>query len=631
MRLSKLKIKNFRCYQEETTILIDDLTTIIGVNDIGKSAILEALDCFFSDNIEKADLSNNADNNSIELTCCFENIPEEIILDTSVPTSPLDEGILNLDKQLEVKKIFTFSTRKTTSIFLIANYPTNPKLENLLSLKNARLKNYAEELNVDLTNINRSKNPPIRKAIRDFIGGGYAIKELKVDGNIDNEDNIKTIWSSIKKLLPIYSLFKVDRALNDKDTDIQDPMRIAIKEALSLNEIQTLLEQVEEKVKVASTEVAENIIEKLKDIDESMSEKLRSDFNKIPGYDKIFDLTLLNENDIPLNKRGSGIKRLVLLSFFQAQAEKKKAENKSPSIIYGIEEPETSQHPKHQQLLIDSLIKLSERSNTQVIFTTHSANLVREIPIKSLRYISINSAGKISIENGMNIDNRENDVVINDIIKTLGILPNPTDRVKVLIYVEGNNDVNALKRYSQILSDNNPEIINLNNSNEIAFILAGGSSLKHYLEQKHLSGLGKSEIHIYDSDVDEYIIAAECINEECNPYKKAFITEKLEIENYLHHEAIIDAYFDNGINNLSIDPILDDMDVPLKIAEQLYIRDGSNWNSLDFDTQKKKADEKKKFLNTQAVDKMTIQRINDRNSYDEMLLWFNTIKQLTLS
>lgn len=57
---------------------------------------------------------------------------------------------------------------------------------------------------------------------------------------------------------------------------------------------------------------------------------MKSDFNKLPSWDKIFDLTLLNDQNVPLNKRGSGVKRLVLLSFFQAQAEKKMVENSSP-------------------------------------------------------------------------------------------------------------------------------------------------------------------------------------------------------------------------------------------------------------------------------------------------------------
>lgn len=629
MKLVKLKLKNYRCYQPETIFHIDDLTAIIGKNDIGKSTLIEALDSFFNDKIDQSDLSNNAGGSQVEITCYFEEIPDEIILDTTTPTSPLDEGILNSENQLEIKKVFTFGARKSISIFLIANYPTDERLRTLLSKKNTPLKNFADELGIDLSDINRTKNPPIRKKIRDFIGGARAICELKVDGNIDNEDNIKTIWGSLKKMLPIFTLFKVDKALDDKDDDIKDPMQVAINEALALPEIQVLLEQVENKVKEASTAVADRTIEKLKDFDESLSERLKSEFSKAPSYTKIFDLTLLNENNIPLNKRGSGIRRLVLLSFFQAQAEKRKIEKGAPSIIYAIEEPETSQHPNHQKLVIDALINLSNQNGVQVLFTTHSANLVREIPIKSLRYVSLTDS-VISIENGKDFANdTNNEEVIQKIIKTLGILPNPADKIKVLVYVEGNHDVNALKRYSKILNSTNPDIVDLSTSNQVGYVITGGSALKHYIEHKHLEGLGKPEVHIYDNDVPDYRTAVNRINSENNPNKKAYNTTKLELENYLHHDAILQAYAENGITNITLNPITDTQDVPDIIAEKIFTRNGSDWNSLEVEKKKDLASDKKKLLNTQAVEKMTIDMIRERNGYDDLCQWFEKIKEYT--
>ena len=630
MRLIKIKLKNFRCYQSETTFLIDNLVAIIGKNDIGKSTILEALDAFFNDKVEQSDLANNADNSSIELTCFFENIPDQILLDTSVPTSPVEEGILNSENELQVKKVFTFAAKKSVAIFLVANYPTDQRLSNLLSKKNTPLKNYAEELGVDLEGINKTKNPPIRRKIREFIGGERALVEFKVDGNVDNEDNLKAIWSSLKKMLPVYSLFKVDKTLDDKDGDIQDPMKVAINEALALPEIQNLLEQVEEKVKEASTAVADKTIEKLKDFDADISERLKSEFSKSPVYNKIFDLTLLNENNIPLNKRGSGIRRLVLLSFFQAQAETRKAEENAPAIIYAIEEPETSQHPNHQLMLIHSLIRLSMQPNVQVLFSTHSANLVREIHRKALRYISAVPDGGVTIDYGTNPDGSDNEEVIQKIINTLGILPNPADRVKVLLYVEGNHDVSALKRYSHILNIHNPEIINLSTSREVAYVITGGSALKHYIEQKHLAGLGKPEVHIYDRDVPDYVAAVAGINAEANPQKVAFNTTKLELENYLHQDAISEAYAANGTADLLLPPIDDTQDVPLVVAEGITQLTGGDWAAMPERQQKEAASSKKKLLNTQAVERMTVERITERGGYDEIRGWLNTIKHFTL-
>jgi putative ATP-dependent endonuclease of OLD family len=628
MRLIKIKLKNFRCYQSEQEFFLEDLTAIIGKNDIGKSAILEAIDGFFNDSVDQSDLSNNAEGNSIELTCYFDNIPDVVILDTSVESSPLDEGILNANNQLEVKKVFTFGGRKTTAIYLIANHPSDARLTNLLSMKNTPLKATAEEHNVNLDGVNKSKNPPIRAAIRDHIGGERTLKELKVDGSVDNEDNLKAVWSALKKLLPIFSLFKSDKTFDDKDGDIKDPLQSAINEALALPEIQVLLESIEEKVKEYSTDIADRTIEKLKKFDKDISERLKSEFNKDPNYSKVFDLTLLNENNIPLNKRGSGIRRLVVLSFFQAQAEKRKTEKNAPSIIYAIEEPETSQHPNHQTMIIDALSELSQQDDVQVFFTTHSANLVREIPVESLRFISSDNENNIKIDYGVNpISGKADEDVISKVISTLGILPNPSERIKVLLYLEGNHDVNALKRYSQIISEDDSDFINLMSSTEVGYVITGGSALKHYIEQKHLDGLGKPEVHIYDNDVADYRAAVQRINAEGNDQKVAFNTSKSELENYLHHEAIIEAYAENG-TVIQLGELGDEDDVPMLVAEATNIAVNNNWNELPSEKKKESSSNKKKSLNTQAIEKMTVERIKTRGGYEDLTTWLYEIKRL---
>ena len=80
------------------------------------------------------------------------------------------------------------------------------------------------------------------------------------------------------------------------------------------------------------------------------------------------------------------MRRLVLLSFFRAQIENRRTTD-SPSIIYALEEPETSQHPDFQMMIINALKELSETDNSQVFFTTHNSNLAKEVPKSSLRYV----------------------------------------------------------------------------------------------------------------------------------------------------------------------------------------------------------------------------------------------------
>ncbi|MAY02540.1 MAG: hypothetical protein CMQ38_06140 [Gammaproteobacteria bacterium] len=585
--------------------------------------------CFFNDNIDREDLCvDSEDNPVIEITCYFEEVPEEIVIDSREITSTADEGLLNSNNQLEIKKQITFSGRKSTATYLVANQPSDPSLENLLSLNQTALKQLAETLNIDLDGVDKRKNPQIRKRIRDEVGAGRSEQEVKIEGGLGTGDNRREVYKTIKGLLPIYCLFKNDKTFDDKDGDIKDPMQAAIEEALALEDIQELLNQIEERVRVYSTDVAERTIQKLKYFDEEISENLKSEFSKAPKYDKVFDLTLLNEKNIPLNKRGSGIRRLVVLSFFQAQAERRKFDSNAPSIIYAIEEPETSQHPNHQKMIINSLENLSNEDGVQVIFTTHSANFVRELPLDSLRYISIDADSNLTIESGR--ENEEpNPDVIDKITKTLGILPNPADSVRVLLYVEGVHDIHALENYSSILHSENQELINLAASEKVAYVITGGSSLKHYIENRYLAGLGKPEVHIYDNDVPDYRTAIEKINNENNPNKIGFNTTKLELESYLHPAAIEEAYASTGLEGMNIGNINDDTDVPLEVAKLSIQLSNNNWDELTGEKQKELSSNKKKFLNTLAVECMTIDRINERGAYDELLLWLNSIQQFT--
>nr|WP_315422706.1 ATP-binding protein [uncultured Pedobacter sp.] len=620
MKLISIKLRNFRIYKDEITIQLSDLNCLIGKNDIGKSTVLEAINIFFNDGIEKTDLSVNTQDETIEMTCLFEDFQENIILDSTVETSLLDESLLNREGFLEVKKTYKMGGAITKSTYLIAYHETHEKLISILTLKNSPLKTLATELDVDLTGINKTKNPPIRKAIKLKIESPKELIELKVDGSLDTENNLKAVWSKLKDFLPIFTLFKVDKTINDKDKDVQDPMNQAIKETLAIPEIKALLDKIEEEIKAKSTVVAEQTLEKLKEIDASLAEKMKSDFSKLPSWDKIFDLTLLNENNVPLNKRGSGVKRLVLLSFFQAQAEKRKIENSAPSIIYAIEEPETAQHPNHQKILINSLIRLSERTNVQVMFTTHSANLVREIPMESLIYIHKNVDGKNIIDYGVDFQTHTlNENTINNIISTLGVLPNPADKILKLLFVEGNHDINALKRYSKILSEHNNAIIPLDDRQDIAIVISGGSCLKFYVDNKYLDGLGKPEIHIYDNDIAEYRDYVAKINQQEN--KKGFNTIKTELENYLSREAIEESYALNGLV-INLPEITDDMDVPNVVAETLQnASSGRAWKDLTEEERKKKESRCKKHLNTIAVEKMTIDRLTSRNGLDEISEW----------
>jgi len=414
MKIVSLTLKNFRGYKEQTKISFDDLTVFVGKNDIGKSTILEALDIFFNDGkgtvkIDKDDLSRGANSEIFTIGVVFSDFPEKIVVDSSIETTLEQEYLLNGDGLLEIHK--AYKKGKIDSTVVIANHPSNDEVvAGLLQQKIKELKEIVDSKSIDCPD--KRVASILRKSIRDSYDSLILdVKPIPVD-----QEGLKTIWSQIEKYLPVYALFQSDRENKDQDSEVQDPMKIAIQEILKREDLQNKLNDVANEVKLIAKQIADSTLSKLNEMNPEIANELKAVMppNDSIKWDSVFKgIAIAGDDDIPMNKRGSGVRRLVLLNFFRAEAERRRNERNVPNVIYAVEEPETSQHPTHQIKLVEALIELSSSENTQVILTTHSPSLAQLIPSKNLRFIEKNKASIVFNEGD-----------VGKIAKTLGVLPN---------------------------------------------------------------------------------------------------------------------------------------------------------------------------------------------------------------
>ena len=83
LKLSKLKLYNYRCFGDEEQIIdIDNITAFIGNNSTGKTAALLALNCIFSNNsndriLKRSDFHLPKGKNPDELEC--QNLYVEVV------------------------------------------------------------------------------------------------------------------------------------------------------------------------------------------------------------------------------------------------------------------------------------------------------------------------------------------------------------------------------------------------------------------------------------------------------------------------------------------------------------------------------------------------------------------------
>jgi len=594
MRLVAVTLKNFRGYKDSTSVSIDSLTTVIGRNDVGKSTILEALEIFFNNEtvkIDTADCHVSDPGGVVEITCAFDDLPPSLVLDAQAETSLEREYLVGKDGLLRVKKAYRCTGAKPKEeVFVVADHPSAAGFADLLELNNTGLKKRLADLKIPAEDVLLNNNPSIRRKIWESCND---LRLAVSDVPVSKEDS-KKIWDRLSQEMPIFALFQSDRASRDSDAEVQDPMKLAIATAISEPQIQAHLQEVVGAVRAKAMELANRTHAALLAIDPTLASQLTPEFKAEPKWAGLFGIALNGDQGIPINKRGSGVRRLVLVSFFRAEADRKRSEATGRNIIYAIEEPETSQHPHNQRILLEAFQDLSAEAGCQVLLTTHSPGLASYLPLESFRFVRIGAAGRPEIAEPGN-------ATWESVVNALGVVPD--NRVRRLICVEGPTDVLALKHMSQALHQADPTIINLASDPRVAFVALGGGALTHWVNEHYLRPLGRPEAHIYDRDVAKYADSVVEVNARGDG-SWAVQTLKLEVENYLHPDAISEGL---GVTVA----FGDDDDVP-KIVGAV----AGGWN----------ANTTKRKLARYAFPKMTAARIRARDPSGEIEAILRRIK-----
>lgn len=314
---------------------------------------------------------------------CFEDLPESVIIDSSVETSLESEYLLNNEGQLEVIK--KYQNGGSAKVYIKAKHPHNGKCSELLLKKNPELKKMIKEEDINCDNL--SVNSLMRKALWNKYSDDLQLEDCEID--VSKED-AKKIWEKLTLYLPVYSLFQSDRKNSDTDSEVQDPLKEAVKQIINDESLQKSFSEIADIVRERIKEVSSRTLDKIKEMDEDIADSLNPiipQTKDLKWQDVFKNVSISGDENIPINKRGSGVRRLILLNFFRAEAERRAENNDNANVIYAIEEPETSQHTNNQCKLIDSFKDLSRSPKTQIIITTHSPNIVKRLSFSNLRLI----------------------------------------------------------------------------------------------------------------------------------------------------------------------------------------------------------------------------------------------------
>ncbi len=599
MKLRRIEIENFRPFATPLKIDIDDFTAFIGRNDVGKSSILAALTIFLegdSVKIDQNDGSVHGDRSKVRLTCEFDELPEKIVLDNQYETNLADERVLRSNGCLRITKLYDCSKSKISPNITInaENHPVDGDGNSLLPLTIGELKKEAEKHGVALEKGEGTVKARIRRAIVERSG---AYQFRSVDIPVDKNET-KTLWEQILKYLPMCALFVSDRSSSDQDPEAQSPMSVAVEQALA--EVEDQLDSLATHVEKQVQDVAARTLAKLSEMNRELATQLKPHLKdpKIK-WKNLFKYTLTSDLEVPMDKRGSGVRRLVLLNFFRAEAERRASTDGHRPIIYAIEEPETSQHPDHQRMLMRALLEISENAG-QVLVSTHAPGLAGEVPVGSLRLIDMDKSKHRFVRSA---DSENTSAFYTDLAQRLGMLPD--NLIRALVCVEGANDVRFLRHISRKLNTSDPEIPDLSRNPYFAIIPMHGGNLRDVVNLHLFKGFNKPEFHIYDRDDNNtYEEQAEEVNKR-DDGSRAVQTSKRTMENYIHPAAI------TRITGQSIE-VRDDNDVVTALCGKVG---------------KKKA-EVKAILSDEVAPAMTVEEIDERDEQGELRDWLKQMATL---
>jgi predicted ATP-dependent endonuclease of OLD family len=532
MRIHSVTVRNYRPFKvlEETTL--GQLATLVGKNDAGKSSILRAIQLFFEDKpkIESEDIHDGATpDEDVIIEIAFTSLPETIQVEEGVETTFQEEMLLDQNGKLRIRKTYPRKDLTKVQISLIT-WDFQNGFACLINLKETELNKRCQEEGIEVTKAgrgitNKSKREALRAKAKEKnipIGEYELVLSAKDD-----------LWKCISELLPNFQLFESETKTDVGETSFQSPFRPIIKMAAEQQDVADARSDFTGAIEVALQKEVDKIFEKLKRHTSDLTAlRVKPAFS----WDKAVSIQIYGADysgiDKPLEKRGSGIRRLLMVAFFQYLAEK---QDENPSnFIFGIEEPENNLHPGLQRELCYSFRQLAERGY-QIIITSHSPVFVGASPIEDLALIVRNGGIAKSVQYPL--------LEPSKIAEELGV--EPSDQItgyKACVFVEGSDDILFWKTVASKLKESGHVSADFEEKS-IGFIPVGGSNLKCWIDLRAMKRLNRRFGVVIDSDRKSQAdnIPQRKLNwkEQCEQEGGVFlILRKRAIENYLHQNAI---------------------------------------------------------------------------------------------
>jgi putative ATP-dependent endonuclease of OLD family len=379
MRLVAIRVSHFRSLYETGWIPFHDLSVLIGENDGGKTATLDALEILLSnkhpDDEDFSYIPGSAPNEHGMIPHEPEMLIEgKILLSDSEQAevtkyAPLQSGCLHIRKQ--------FNLGAQSEFFVVGQVPTDKRLHIDLEAANiTELRTLAKELELQ---VGGTAKQPFIDAIRN-----YKALQPTNEGTIPFPDIIRS-------KLPEFTIYD---SASDPSSVVHGILRTIFRQELEKPENAGHLAEVQKNITTKLRQEAASLnpfVQKYRPDVKSIS--IDPEFNFESGF-RATELRLQDKNDRPilLEKCGTGVQKHITLAVYEWNSEilKKRQLEGARVLILALDEPDTSLDYQSQRKLFD-IIQGFVGPLVQVVICTHSMNLINRVPIDKLNHYSLDA------------------------------------------------------------------------------------------------------------------------------------------------------------------------------------------------------------------------------------------------
>lgn len=384
MRISRVRIRNFRCL-EDVEVRFDEVTTLIGPNGVGKSTVLRALDWFFNgpkaSDLAEDDLTRGAEGDlSVEVE--FERLTDQ------------DRAVLGGHVTLNSDRCIIWKIRHADGSEMMSG-----NARRFPSFKAIREVSAANDIKQQYNRL-RAEQPELGlPATTTKVAVEQALKTWELENPHRLEDSAVTVTNlfgfagqAVMSGLFDYVFVSADMRAGEEAKDgrtalIGRILERTVDRTAADKDIQKLAEQVE----AAQEKIFEdNFTEQLDNLSRTLSDaielyaagrtvRVHATKQEIKPPRTQFGLSVLDARiDTPVEKQGHGFQRTLLIAALQLLARHGSAGQGNGAICLAIEEPELFQHPVQARSFASVLRTLAEdpAQEIQVAYATHSPHFL---------------------------------------------------------------------------------------------------------------------------------------------------------------------------------------------------------------------------------------------------------------